>query len=39
MMWGILMVNIGWANGMAPNRRQAITWTYAGLFSVGLLIS
>ena len=30
-------VSIGSGNGLLPVRRQAITWTNAGLFSIGLL--
>ena len=29
--------SIGSGNGLAPNRRQAITWTNAGLLSIGFL--
>ena len=29
-------VNIGSCNGLSPIRRQAITWTNTGTFSIGL---
>ena len=31
----ICVSELGSGNGLAPNRRQAITWTNAGLFSIG----
>ena len=30
-------VSIGWDNGLSPIRRPAITWTNAGLLSIGIL--
>ena len=35
----ITRVSIGSDNGLAPNRRQAIIWTNAGLLSIGPLVT
>ena len=40
--WCHMYVSVNWViigpgNGLSPVRSQAITWTHAGLFSIGLL--